>query len=117
MNFSEDQTVKTLQNSQYDVIAVDNNKVIGMGRLIGDGLYYVIADVVVQPKYQMQGIGTSLMYMIIDYVDSNTPLGGRASIQLTCEKGKEHFYEKMGFLKIPNEFCGSGMRKIIHKDI
>lgn len=29
---------------------------VGMGRLIGDGMYYMIVDVVVQPDYQKQGI-------------------------------------------------------------
>ena len=51
--------------------------------------------------------------MIIEYVDKTTPVGGRSSIQLIAEKGKETFYEKMGFKIIPHEFCGSGMRKFI----
>jgi hypothetical protein len=52
----------------------------------------------------------------LDYTDSQTPSGSRASIQLIAEKGKEEFYEKLGFKKIPHEHCGSGMRKIIHKE-
>ena len=86
-----------------------------MGRLIGDGMYYMIADIVVQPNYQKQGIGNKIVNMIIEYVDKATPIGGRSSIQLIAEKGKETFYEKMGFKIIPHEFCGSGMRKIIRK--
>ncbi len=86
-----------------------------MGRLIGDGMYYMIADVVVQPNYQKQGIGNKLVSMIIEYVDKATPVGGRSTIQLIAEKGKEAFYEKLGFKIIPHEFCGSGMRKVIRK--
>lgn len=86
-----------------------------MGRLIGDGMYYMIADIVVQPNYQKQGIGKTIISMIIEYVDMTTPIGGRSSIQLIAEKGKEAFYEKMGFRVIPHEFCGSGMRKVIRK--
>ena len=44
-----------------------------------------------------------------------TPVGGRSSIQLIAEKGKESFYEKLGFKSIPHEFCGSAMRKVIRK--
>lgn len=106
---------KALDNSLYTVIAVDDNQTIGMGRLIGDGMYYMIADIVVQPNYQKQGIGNKIVNMIIEYVDKATPIGGRSSIQLIAEKGKETFYEKMGFKIIPHEFCGSGMRKIIRK--
>ena len=97
------------------MIAVDDNQTIGMGRLIGDGMYYMIADIVVQPNYQKQGIGKKIISKIIEYVDMTTPIGGRSSIQLIAEKGKETFYEKMGFKIIPHEFCGSGMRKIIRK--
>lgn len=32
-----------------------------MGRLIGDGMYYMIADIVVQPDYQKQGIGSKII--------------------------------------------------------
>ncbi len=49
--------------------------------------------------------------MIIEFVDKETPIGVRSSIQLIAEKGKEIFYEKLAFKIIPHEFCGSGMRK------
>ena len=61
------------------------------------------------------GIGSTIIDMMIDYVDRETPIGGRSSVQLTAEKGKETFYEKKGFKLIPHEHCGSGMRKIIRK--
>lgn len=115
-NLSQEQTIHALKNSLYDIIAVDHDRVIGMGRLLGDGLYYIIVDVVVIPEYQGKGIGSELIKRILDYADNQTPTGSRASIQLISEKGKESFYEKMGFKKIPHEYCGSGMRKIIHKE-
>lgn len=92
-----------------------DNQSVGMGRLIGDGMYYMIVDVVVQPDYQKQGIGSKIVKMLIAYVDAGIPAGGRSSIQLTAEKGKETFYEKMGFKLIPHEFCGSGMGMVIRK--
>lgn len=113
--FSKEQTQKALMNSLYTVIAVDDNQTIGMGRLTGDGMYYMIADIVVRPNYQKQGIGNKIVHMLTEYVDKATPIGGRSSIQLIAEKGKETFYEKMGFKIIPHEFCGSGMRKVICK--
>lgn len=86
-----------------------------MGRLIGDGIYYLIADVVVRPGFQGKGIGNRIVDMLLTYVDVNTPVGGRSSVQLIAERGKEEFYIKKGFKLIPHEFCGSGMRKIIKK--
>ena len=99
----------------YSVVAEEDDQVVGMGRLIGDGMYYMIADLVVQPDRQKEGIGSKIMDMLIGYVDKETPVGGRSSIQLIAEKGKELFYESRGFKIIPHEFCGSGMRKVIRK--
>lgn len=115
LNFAEPQIRKALKNSFYTVTVVENNQTVGMGRLIGDGLYYTIVDIVVQPDYQHRGIGSSIIHRIVDYVDRETPEGGRSSIQLIAEKGKESFYEKLGFKTIPHEFCGSGMRRIIRR--
>ena len=113
--FSKEQMEKAINNSSYTIIAVDDNQTVGMGRLIGDGMYYIIADIVVCPAYQNKGIGTNITKMLIEYVENETPTGGRSSIQLIAEKGKESFYEKMGFKLIPHDYCGSGMRKVIHK--
>ena len=117
LNFSKVQAEKSLNNSVYTVVALKDNQAVGMGRLIGDGMYYMIVDVVVQPACQKMGIGSRIIDMINEYVERETPGGGRSSIQLIAEKGKESFYEKRGFKTIPHEFCGSGMRKITHKEI
>ncbi len=114
-NFSKEQTIQALENSCYDIVVFENDSAIGMGRLIGDGLYYTVVDIVVKPEYQLKGIGTKIINEILEYVDSHIPPTGRASIQLISEKGKEIFYEKMGFKKIPHENCGTGMRKVIYK--
>lgn len=104
-----------IQSSIYTVTVFDNKNAVGMARLIGDGIYYIIVDVIVQPNYQRKGIGSNIIKMIIDFVSRETPAGGRSSIQLISEKDKEAFYKQFGFKTIPHEFCGSGMRKVIHK--
>lgn len=115
-NFSVTQAQNALTNSLYTVIAVESNETVAMGRLIGDGQYYMIVDVIVHPDFQKQKIGTSILNMLLKYVDNHTPRGGRSSVQLIAEKGKESFYETLGFKRIPHDFCGSGMRKIIYKE-
>lgn len=114
-NFAEEQVSKSIKNSIYDIVVEDNGQAIAMGRLIGDGIYYIIADIVVKPEYQGKGVGSKIIDKLLTYVDTNTPIGGRSSVQLIAEKGKEEFYIKKGFKLIPHEFCGSGMRKIIKK--
>lgn len=114
-NLAEEQVSKSIKNSIYDIVVEDNGQAIAMGRLIGDGIYFLIADIVVKPEYQGKGVGSKVIDKLLSYVDTNTPIGGRSSVQLIAEKGKEEFYIKKGFKLIPHGFCGSGMRKIIKK--
>ena len=62
-------------------------------------MYFLIVDVVVRPEYQGKGIGSQIMDRLIGYVDSQTPVGGRSSVQLIAEKGKEEFYIQCGKVK------------------
>ena len=83
--------------------------------MIGDGLYFLIVDVVVRPEYQGRGIGSQIMDKLIAYAEQQTPIGGRVSVQLLADVGKEEFYIKKGFRQLPHEYCGAGMRKVIKK--
>ena len=86
-NFAEEQVSKSIENSIYDIIVKDDGQTIAMGRLIGDGIYYLITDIVVKPEYQGKGIGSTIVDKLLTYVDVNTPIGGRSSVQLIAEKG------------------------------
>ena len=114
-NFAEEQVAKSIGNSLYSVTVLEHNNTIAMGRLIGDGIYYLIADVIVKPEFQGMGIGSKIIDMLLTYVDNRTPIDGRSSVQLIAEQGKENIYIKKGFKIIPHQFCASGMRKIIRK--
>ena len=110
--YSKEQTQKALDNSLYTIIAVDDDQTIGMGRLIGDGVYYMIADIVVHPNHQRQGVGNKIVNMIIEYVEKATPIGGRSSIQLIAVKGKEAFYEKMEIMDSAFIICVNGFTAV-----
>ena len=113
-NFAEEQVAKSIGNSLYSVTVLEHNNTIAMGRLIGDGIYYLIADVIVKPEFQGMGIGSKIIDMLLTVIHK-FPIDGRSSVQLIAEQGKENFYIKKGFKIIPHQFCGSGMRKIIRK--
>ncbi len=113
-NFSEQQAREAISRSAYTVTAQSMGETVGMARLLGDGMYYIIADVIVMPAHQGKGLGTALMRMLLAYVEQSLCENARASIQLIAEQGKEAFYETLGFKRIPHEFCGSGMRKVLY---
>lgn len=111
---SESQVMKAINNTLVSIVAYSDNVPVGMGRLLGDGaLYYQIYDVVVSKEYQGQKIGTKIISKLIDYIENNREKGQRVSITLTAEPGKEEFYENLGFRRLPHEYCGSGLRRVI----
>lgn len=51
-------TQKAMRNTYYSVSIYDDKKIIGYGRLIGDGICFMyIQDVMVIPEYQKRKIG------------------------------------------------------------
>ena len=114
-NWSKEQAEKALENSYYSIVIFYNDNAIGMGRVVGDGIYFTIVDIVVRPEYQGRKIGTTIMNSILEYIEKNMCEGSRVSVQLFAEFGKEQFYIKQGFKLVPHEYCGPALRKIIYK--
>ncbi len=114
-NFSREQAANALKNSYYTVTVYDKDTAIGMGRVVGDGIYLTIVDIVVRPEYQGKKIGSAIISSILDYIEKNMCEGSRVSVQLISEVGKEQFYIRQGFKLIPHEYCGPALRKIIRK--
>ena len=99
---------KSLNNSNYCVCAVKDGRVIGMSRVVGDDSFiFFIADVIVLPEYQKQGIGIALMERTMSYLKKNVQ--EYSYITLMSAKGREAFYEKFGFFKRPTGEFGYGM--------
>lgn len=95
-----EQVEKALENNLFDVIAVCNDEVIGMGRLVGDGvMYWYLQEIIVLPEFQGKGIGTRIVDRLLEYIKDNTTPGTFVSIGLTAATGKDTFYEKFGFSK------------------
>ena len=91
---------RALKNNLFDVVAVADGEVIGMGRLVGDGvMYWYLQEIVVLPEYQGMGIGTAIVNRLLDYITEHTETGNFTSVGLTAAEGKEGFYERFGFSK------------------
>ena len=106
----KEQGEKALNNSLYTVMAVENGKTIGMGRIVGDGaVICYIQDFVVRPEYQGTGIGRKMMERLIAHVEELRMDQSEMMLCLMCAKGREQFYEKFGFIGRPTENLGPGM--------
>lgn len=107
---SERQTQNIIQNTKFLTAATIDNKPIAMSRVITDeGNIYFIADVIVHPDYQGQGIGKILMTNVMNFIKSDFVEGETVQVHLMSVKGKELFYEKFGFKKRPCDELGNGM--------
>nr|WP_270847308.1 GNAT family N-acetyltransferase [Ruthenibacterium lactatiformans] len=51
---------------------------------------------------------------LLAHAQSRLPPGGRTSVQLIAAEGKEGFYEKLGFRKMPGGRCGFALRRVLH---
>ena len=79
------------------VCARDGEKLVGLARVVGDGLTIVyLQDILVVPSHQRQGIGAALM------VEALRPFEDvRQQVLLTDDEPRQReFYEAMGFSEI-----------------
>ncbi|MCR5772723.1 MAG: GNAT family N-acetyltransferase [Butyrivibrio sp.] len=113
-NFCPEQSEKAISNSVYFILAKDGDLPVAMGRVVGDGMYFTIVDVVVRPEYQGQKIGSTIVNRLVELIQAEAPKGARLSIQLIAAQGKEQFYVKQGFKILPHENCGPALRKVIY---
>lgn len=89
-----DQLQQALLNTIYVLSAWENNQLIGLTRVVGDGLTILyIQDILVLNSHQNRGIATDMMNHILEkYKDV------RQKVLLTEEAPDvRHFYEKNGF--------------------
>ena len=106
-------------NNAYMVRSVrDDDKIIGVARLLWDGGYIAfLSDVIVKPAYQGQGIGRKLVEECIQKLKDDMKPGYKVKMTLNSAKGKEAFYEKFGFHVRPYDDAGAGMDQWFIKDL
>ncbi len=113
MNRPLEQVEKALDNGLFNVVAIIDGQVVGMGRLVGDGaMYWYLQEIIVLPEYQGMGIGKSIVNRLIEHIKNTAIPGTGVEVGLTAVKGKEPFYKKLGFTS-----GASGMKKWIDIDI
>ncbi len=97
---------KGLPNALFTVTLYDKDRLIGMGRVIGDGgTVFQIVDVAVLKSYQGQGYGSQIMEHIMKYI-KNVSVES-AYFSLIADYPADKLYAKFGF--IPTEPDSGGL--------
>lgn len=85
-----------LKNSLFSVCVYAGDRLIGMGRLVGDGgCNFEVVDVAVDPEFQGRGIGKDIMKVITGYLDEHAPES--AYVSLIADVPADRLYKKFGF--------------------
>ena len=110
--FPLEQAEQGLKNTFILICLRKDGKPIGVGRAVSDHGYVVyIADVIVHPEYQGQGLGRVIMEELLKRTKESLKPGYKVMISLLAAKGKEEFYNKFGFVSRPNDDFGCGMHQ------
>ncbi len=96
------------KHSTFSVSLYIDKEIVGMGRVVGDGAYFTIYDIVVDKNYQGLGLGSIVMHEIVDWYKSIQD--DDTFLYVNASKNRERFYEKFGFRSRPNEDVGAGMK-------
>lgn len=99
------------ENKKHSYFAVSlyiDNEIVGMGRVVGDGAYFTIYDIVVDKEHQSLGLGSIIMREIVGWY--KTIKDDDTFLYVNASKNREKFYEKFGFVARPNEDVGAGMK-------
>ena len=109
-SYDDEISKQALDNTYYSVSVYDKDKIIGYGRLIGDGICFLyIHDVMVTPEYQNKKIGSQIMNKLLEKVNQIKLENPYVRVYLGASKGKEKFYERFGFITRKDANLGSGM--------
>lgn len=99
------QLEQAFHQSLFVMAAYDEDKLVGLIRVVGDGLTIVfIQDLLVYPQYQRQGIGRGLLQQMLERFKDVY------QIQLATEQSDKNltFYQELGFRR-QEDFDCTGM--------
>lgn len=70
-------------------------RAVGMGRAVGDGLFYQIVDIAVEPAHQGKGLGKAVMEHLMRELDRLAP--AEAYVSLIADGKASELYARFGF--------------------
>jgi GNAT superfamily N-acetyltransferase len=104
-NKNLERSKKAIENSLFTVSLYDEEKMIGFGRIVGDGgITYVVSDIMVDENYRRKGFADQIMKAIDIYFQENTSEDGY--ICLIANHPADLLYNKYHFEYLPENKFG-----------
>lgn len=104
-NMNVERSLVPLKNSLFTVSLYDKEKLIGFGRVVGDGgITYVVSDIMVGKEYQRKGYAEQIMNAIDRYLEENTYED--SYICLIANHLADLLYHKHKFDYLSEDKCG-----------
>jgi ribosomal protein S18 acetylase RimI-like enzyme len=112
----EPDMIKTaLARSLLNLSAVVDDNVVGMLRVVGDGIFvFILCDVMVMPEYRNLGIASALVTYSLQCVEHMLPSGVVGVVSLFSVKEHVKLYKRLGFTALPRGSRGPGMQTIVY---
>lgn len=82
---------------------------VGMGRVVGDGLFYQIVDIAVDPAHQRRGLGKTIVSILMRELKRVAP--AEAYVSLIADGPADRLYAQFGF--VPTAPASIGMAQWI----
>jgi len=111
-HFDSETVPRSLAASLFGVVVTDaNGSVVGMGRLVGDGVhYFYVQDVVVHPQHEGAGLGTRIIERLLAWTKEAG--GDSAFVGLFASDEAVSLYRDHGFVTDGM----TGMHRAAHQD-
>jgi len=84
-----------LPNTVVGVVVRQGAEVVGMGRVMGDGLCYQVVDIAVEPAHQGCGLGKAIMSALMKELRQLAP--AEAYVSLIADGDAKYLYAQYGF--------------------
>lgn len=98
---------KAIKGSMFNVSIFDNDKCIGIGRLVGDySLKGMLTDVMVLKEYQGKGVGRLIVTTLIKNLEDSVKEGECFQLEASPTASNRDFYIKCGLKYKPEKQDG-----------
>ncbi|MFE4712911.1 GNAT family N-acetyltransferase [Paenibacillus sp. NPDC056722] len=106
---SEEGAAIGLPRSIFAVTLFEDDVLIGMGRVIGDGgCFFQVTDIAVQPSHQGRGLGKIIMREIREFLDT---LPDKAYTSLIADGEASRLYAQFGFAPVAPKSQGMAFKR------